>query len=425
MIGVSDTNSEGEKPFMIKNLAAMIISVLLLAACQSEKGQSVEKLLQKDWSEIEKSASGTTVRMYMWGGDDGINRYMDEFAAPRLKEEHDITLERVPMDTNEILQKLFNEKKAGKEKGTIDVIWINGENFKNAKDNDLLVGPFTEKLPNVQEYVDTKSLDIQYDFGTVVEGLEAPWGKVQFVYFYDEEKVPDPPQSFDELKTWVKENPGRFTYPEASDFTGNAFLRHLLYEEVASPDELLEFGYSEDLLEKGEENLWNYLREIKPYLWREGKIYPSDLTELDRLYNQGEVWMTFGYNEARAESLIKDGNFPKSTKSFIMDSRSIGNTHFLAVPFNSPNKAGAMAAINYLLSPEAQLTKYDSTYWGENISLDPEKLSEEERAKLEAMDRGASVLSPEVLAEKNLPEVDAKYVNWLKEHWINEVVKTD
>ncbi|WP_417897729.1 ABC transporter substrate-binding protein [Bacillus haimaensis] len=410
---------------MIKKLALIIITILLLAACQSEKGQSAEELLQKDWSEIEKSASGTTVRMYMWGGDDGINRYMDEFVAPRLKEEHDITLERVPMDTNEILQKLFNEKKAGKEKGTIDVIWVNGENFKNAKDNELLVGPFTEKLPNVQEYVDTESLDIKYDFGTEVEGMEAPWGKVQFVYFYDEEKVAAPPKSFDELKAWVEENPGKFTYPEATDFTGNAFLRHLLYEEVASPDTLLEAGYSEDLLEKGEENLWNYLRDIKPYLWREGKTYPSDLTELDRLYNQGEVWMTFGYNEARAESLIKDGNFPKSTKSFIMDSGSIGNTHFLAVPFNSPNKAGAMATINYLLSPVAQLAKYDSTYWGENIALDPRKLSEEDKATLEAMDRGASVLPPEVLAAKNLPEVDAKYVNWLKEHWINEVVKTD
>ncbi|MBM7619705.1 putative spermidine/putrescine transport system substrate-binding protein [Bacillus tianshenii] len=410
---------------MIKKLALIVIIVLSLSACQSESSESAEELLQKDWSEIEESAKGTTVRMYMWGGDDGINRYMDEFVAPRLKEEHDITLERVPMDTNEILQKLFNEKKAGKEKGTIDVIWINGENFKNAKDNELLVGPFTEKLPNVQKYVESESLDIQYDFGTEVEGLEAPWGKVQFVYFYDEEKIADPPKSFGELKAWVKENPGRFTYPEAADFTGNAFLRHLLYEEVASPDELLESGFNEDLLESGEENLWSYLRDIKPYLWREGKTYPSDLTELDRLYNQGEVWMTFGYNEARAESLIKNGNFPKSTKSFIMDSGSIGNTHFLAVPFNSPNKAGAMASINYLLSPEAQLMKYDSTYWGENIALDPGKLSEEDKAKMESMDRGASVLPPEELAEKNLPEVDAKYVNWIKEHWINEVVKTD
>ncbi|MCA1320935.1 ABC transporter substrate-binding protein [Bacillus tianshenii] len=410
---------------MIKKLALLMITVLILAACQSESSERADELLQKDWSEIEESAKGTTVRMYMWGGDDGINRYMDEFVAPRLKEAHDITLERVPMDTNEILQKLFNEKKAGKEKGTIDVIWINGENFKNAKDNELLIGPFTEKLPNVQKYVDSESLDIQYDFGTEVEGMEAPWGKVQFVYFYDEEKIADPPKSFGELKAWVKENPGRFTYPEAADFTGNAFLRHLLYEEVASPDELLESGYNEDLLESGEENLWSYLRDIKPYLWREGKTYPSDLTELDRLYNQGEVWMTFGYNEARAESLIKNGNFPKSTKSFIMDSGSIGNTHFLAVPFNSPNKAGAMASINYLLSPEAQLMKYDSTYWGENIALDPTKLSEEDRAKLESMDRGDSVLPPDVLAEKNLPEVDAKYVNWIKEHWINEVVKTD
>ncbi|KYD32541.1 hypothetical protein [Parageobacillus toebii] len=54
------------------------------------------------------------------------------------------------MDTNEILKKLLSEKKANKEKGTIDIIWINGENFKNAKDHKLLFGPITEKLPNFQ-----------------------------------------------------------------------------------------------------------------------------------------------------------------------------------------------------------------------------------------------------------------------------------
>ncbi|NLP51511.1 ABC transporter substrate-binding protein [Bacillus sp. RO1] len=415
--------------FRIRLLVVSIIIVLLIAAagCSNTNSNNSdtagEELKEKEWSDITDLAEGSTVRIFMWGGDEGINRYMDEWVAPNLKETHNIELERVPMDTNEILQKLSTEKRANKEEGTIDIIWINGENFKNAKEFELLYGPFREKLPNYQNYVDTESLDVQYDFGTEVEGLEAPWGKVQFVFLYDEEKVQTPPANLEELKAWIKENPGKFTYPEANDFTGNAFLRHVLYDAVGGPEKLLEDAYNEEILAEHEDVLWNYLREIQPSLWRNGETYPATLTDLDRLYSQGEVWMTMGYNEARAESLIKDGVFPESTKSFVLDSGSIGNTHFLAIPFNSPNKAGAMAAIDFLMSPDAQLAKYESTYWGENMALDPTKLPEEAKEKLADMDRGASVLSPEKLSESLLPEVDAEYVNWLKEHWVNEVVQ--
>ncbi|WP_226683801.1 ABC transporter substrate-binding protein [Sutcliffiella horikoshii] len=406
---------------------SLIIVLLIAAGCSNTNSNNNDsagqQLKEKDWSEITELADGSKVRIFMWGGDEGINRYMDEWVAPKLKETHNIELERVPMDTNEILQKLSTEKRANKVDGTIDIIWINGENFKNAKEFELLYGPFSENLPNYQDYVDTESLDVQYDFGTEVEGLEAPWGKVQFVFQYDEEKIQTPPANFDELKEWIKENPGKFTYPEVNDFTGNAFLRHVLYDAVGGPEKLLENGYDEEILTEHEEDLWSYLREIQPSLWRNGETYPATLTDLDRLYSQGEVWMTMGYNEARAESLIKDGVFPESTKSFVLESGSIGNTHFLAIPFNSPNKAGAMVAIDYLMSPDAQLAKYESTYWGENMALDPTKLPEDAQKKLADMDRGASVLPPEKLSESLLPEVDAEYVNWLKEHWVNEVVQ--
>ncbi len=66
----------------------------------------------------------------MWGGDDGINAYIDEYVTPRLKKDHNITLERVPIETADIIQKLRAEKQAGKEKGVIDVVWINGDNFE-------------------------------------------------------------------------------------------------------------------------------------------------------------------------------------------------------------------------------------------------------------------------------------------------------
>lgn len=66
--------------------------------------------------------------------------------------------------------------------------------------NELLFGPFSNQLPNVKNYVNTKALDVLYDFGTKVDGMEAPWGKVQFVFHYDQNKLADPPKTFEELK---------------------------------------------------------------------------------------------------------------------------------------------------------------------------------------------------------------------------------
>ena len=309
-----------------------VISLLLVSACGPSNATDSGGLPEEDWETITSKAEGTKVNLFMWGGDDGINRYIDDVVAPMLKEKNNIELNRVPLDTQEILQKLQTEKRAGKDKGTIDIVWINGENFKNAKENDLLAGPFTDKLPNFTKYYDTESHAFQYDFGTETEGYEAPWGKVQFVFFYNSEKVKNPPSSYDELKAFMKEHPGKFTYPNPADFTGNAFLRHLLYAK--SDSDLAQSSFNEGTAEKMGEEVWKELNEMKPFLWREGETYPATLTDLDKLYSQEDVWMTMGYNEARAEHLIKDGVFPENTKSFILnDVGSIGNTHFLAIPF--------------------------------------------------------------------------------------------
>lgn len=400
-----------------------VISLLLVSACGPANATDSGELPEEGWETITSKAEGTKVNLFMWGGDDGINRYIDEVVAPILKEKNNIELNRVPLDTQEILQKLQTEKRAGKDKGTIDIVWINGENFKNAKENDLLAGPFTDKLPNFTKYYDTESQAFQYDFGTETEGYEAPWGKVQFVFFYNSEKVKNPPSSFDELKAFMKEHPGKFTYPNPADFTGNAFLRHLLYAK--SDSDLAQSSFNEGTAEKMGEQVWKELNEMKPFLWRKGETYPATLTDLDKLYSGEEVWMTMGYNEARAEHLIKDGVFPESTKSFVLnDVGSIGNTHFLAIPFNSPNKEGALVAINELLSPEAQYEKVKPDYWGESSPISYEKLDENWRNKFMSVDRGGSVLEASVLEETYRGELDAAYVEWLKENWIREVAES-
>lgn len=413
---------------MVKKKFYFIFSGLIfLAACQTadegESADEIDALLENSWTDIENEAASTEVNLYMWGGDEGINEYIDEWVSPALEEEAAVTLNRIPMDTEEILQRLLTEKRAGRDAGSIDIIWLNGENFKNAKDNDLLAGSFTEELPNFQNYYDTESSAFQLDFGTAVDGMEAPWGQVQFVFHYDETQIDHPPENFQDLKDWIQENPGRFTYPNPSDFTGNAFIRHLLYENADEPSSVYNQPLDEEQMQDPAGQTFAYLEEIQPGLWREGSHYPNSLTELDRLYSNGEVWMTMGYNEARAESLVERGVFPESTRSFVMEPGSIGNTHFLSVPFNSPNMAGALVAINHMLSPEAQLEKMKPSPWGENTPISIDKLDDDMQQKFQEVDRGDTVLPTEKLEESFLPESDASYVGWLEDQWFNEIIQ--
>lgn len=125
---------------------AMIFS---LVACGNKKENKNEvDLKNKDWNSIVEKSKGTTVTFYGWGGSELTNKWIDNHLAKELKEKYNITLKRVPMDIDDILNKMLGEKQAGSDKGTIDVVWINGENFYTAKKNNLLYGPFSENLPN-------------------------------------------------------------------------------------------------------------------------------------------------------------------------------------------------------------------------------------------------------------------------------------
>lgn len=389
---------------------ATVVCASLLSGCTLNKS-------------ISKTEQNKTVTIYMWGGSDSINQYMDKWVAPKLKEEKNITLKRIPIETpKDIINKLATEKQAGQQEGSADIIWMNGENFKLAKETNVLFGPFVQKLSNFNKYYDKNSNDIKYDFGEATNGYEAPWGKVQFVYSYNSDKIKNPPKSFEELKQWVKDNPGKFTYPQASDFTGSAFIRQALYETSGGYSKYLK-PIDENTILESSKPLWNYLNDIKPYLWQQGKSYPQSLAKLDQLYSNGEVLMTMGYDEARTSNEIKKGTFPISTKTYVFNSGTLANTHFLTIPFNSVNKEGAQEVINFLLSPEAQIAKLDPNNWGDGIALDINLLSDDYKNKVKEINRGQATLDLKELESHRVPEISAPYVNFLEKEWKDNVAK--
>ena len=88
----------------------------------------------RSWEEVLAAAEGQTVGVWMWGGDERGNAYVDDVLAPAAAE-LGVTLRRVPVtDTKDALRRVLAERAAGEEDGTVDLVWVNGDNFATGRE---------------------------------------------------------------------------------------------------------------------------------------------------------------------------------------------------------------------------------------------------------------------------------------------------
>jgi putative spermidine/putrescine transport system substrate-binding protein len=399
-------------------LLAALIAYAPLASADTADGEALKAL---SWDQIVQEARGGTVNWFLWGGSDSINRYVSDYIGGILKSEYDITLNRVGVnDTVEAVTIVLGEKEAGvTDAGSVDLIWINGENFFTMKQADLAFCGYTEILPN-NALINWDNPAISNDFGTPVDGCEVPWSTEQFAMAHDSATVPNPPKSIPELIDWVKANPGRFTYAAPPDFNGSVFVRHVFYHAAGGADQLLG-PFDQAKFDAAAAKTWAILNEIEPYLWREGKTYPTSIAQLNELYANGEVAMTFNYGPAQFGLSVQDGSFPETTRSFGLTDGTIGNTNYTVVPFNSPNKAAALVLQNLLLSGEAQLEKAKPEVWGAQPAIEMSRTSEEVQAKFAAIEVHPAVVPAQELAKNALPELQADWIAAIEKGWIANV----
>jgi len=376
-----------------------------------------------NWEQAVEAAHGQTVDWYMWGGSPAVNEYVNGYLAPALKQRYDITLRQVPVkDIAEVVSKLVVEKQAGKDSdGSVDLMWINGENFRTCKKNELLYGPFAAELPN-QQYVDWENPTVRNDFGTAVDGMESPWGSAQVVMIYDTARTPEPPRTVGALLAWIKEHPGRFAYPALPDFTGSVFVRQIFYHYSDSVD-IWQKDYTQEQLQQTAANTYAALQEIGPSLWREGSTYPESPVRMNTLFADGEIDFSFSYHQGEASRNILDGLFPDTVKTYVFEEGTIANTHFVAIPYNAKDKAAAMVVANFLISPEAQLQKATPDVWGDFPAIASSKLPPEWQQKFAELPRGSATLSDQELQRHQLPEPPSDILVYLEKGWEKHVLK--
>jgi len=407
---------------------------VVFAAGEGEEQIAFEDRYQEmTWQEIVAEAEGQDLFFYMWGGSDAINQYVQEYLGGRMMDEYAVNLEMVPVsDASVFVNKVLGEKQAGRTSdGSVDAVWINGENFRSMREAELLFGPYSSKLPNMR-FVDGSDPAIANDFGFPVNGYESPYGSAQFVMVYDSAKVSEPPRSVAALLEWIRNNPGRFTYTAPPDFAGSAFVRHIFYYAAARADgvdgvDALLGEFDPELFDRVAEEAWPLLNELEPALWREGNTYPETATQLQGLFANGQVHFAFDYNPSAAANLISQGRYPESTRTFVFEEGrvpgTIGNTHYIGIPFNSPHKAAAMVFANLVLSPEAQFEKTKANVWGDLPVLALDRLPESWQERFRGLDRPPSVLSPGKLGRHKLPELQAPWLEAIEDGWVENVLQ--
>ena len=372
-------------------VSGLLVAVLLLAVPHGSKADD-------SWAGIVAEAKEQTVYWNAWGGDQRINAYI-AWVADEVEERYGLRLVHVKLnDTADAVSRVLAEKAAGRDsEGTVDLIWINGENFATMKENGLLYGPFAKLLPNF-ELVDVESKPTtEVDFTVPTEGLESPWGMAKINFIYDSDRVEETPRSIAGFLDWAAANKGRFTYPAPPDFIGSTFLKQVLIEKTADADILQMPVRDETQFAEVTAPLWRYLDALHPHLWRQGEGFPSSGPAQRQLLDDGELDIAISFYPSEASSLIANGQLPESARIFVLDNGTIGNTHFVAIPYNAQAKAGAQVVANFLLSPKAQARKQSSEHWGDDTVLALDKLSKQQRKLFDDLPKGPATLSPEEL----------------------------
>lgn len=332
-----------------------------------------------DWQATLEEARDKTVYFNAWGGSSEVNQYL-HWAAGQVKARYGITLKHVKVaDIAETVTLILAEKTAGKDdRGSVDMVWINGENFKAMKQAGLLHGPFTDQLPGFR-LVDTRNLPVTEDFTIPVEGLEAPWGMGQLNFIYDRARGDFPAPNSRALLEYAEKNVGRVSYPKPPQFHGSSFLKQLLLELVPDRRPLYQPVEQSEPMEITRP-LWQYLDRLHRVAWRNGRAFPTGAAHMKQLLDDGELDIAVSFNPQDAATAARNGTLPPTVAAGVMDIGALTNCHFLAIPFNSGEKAAAKVVIDFLLSPEAQARKADTNYWGDPSVLDLQRLPAGERA---------------------------------------------
>lgn len=245
---------------------------------------------------------------------------------------------------NNAIDKILAEK--DRTLGTIDVQLIGGADVKTSVDAGLWYGPVFSKLPD-HASIDQKLATIQE--GVTTGGYLVPIYRNQVGFLYDPEKVPTPPQSWDEFTAWVTAHPKGFAYPDPNKGgTGQGFVQSVITSLAGGLDKY-NGDTAVDPAKVANWNLaWDWLRANNPKM----NVTLSNSEDID-LLNQGAASIVAAWDDD-SQAAITNGTLFKRAKMYIPQFGLPGGGDTAGVLKNAPNKAAGILFLDFLTSPDIQ-----------------------------------------------------------------------
>jgi len=191
------------------------------------------------------------------------------------------------------------------------------------------------------------------DLLTPVKGAAIPYRGSSVVLAYDSSKVSNPPKTLAALLTWIKQNPGKFTYNSPnSGGSGYSFVQTVLDNSIpqATITKMVN-GYDTGLESNWKTGL-DTLKSLNPFIYQ--GVYPNGNAAVLTLLGKGDIWVAPVWSD-QALTALKSGQLGSNIKLTQISNPSFtGGAAYLAVPKTAKNKKSVYKFVDYILSPSAQ-----------------------------------------------------------------------
>jgi putative spermidine/putrescine transport system substrate-binding protein len=210
----------------------------------------------------------------------------------------------------------------------------------------LLQIPSASRMPNLNN-VSPKLLAISKG------GI--PYRASTVLLAYNSKVVSTPPKTLDDLITWIKANPGRFTYNVPSGGgSGYAFAQTVVDKFLTQAEIDTLVNEPNKALQAKWKDGFALLRSLNPYTYGKNGTYPSNNAATLALVSNGSVDMATVWSD-QFQSGLKNGTIPSYWKvTQISNPALTGGPSVLGIPKGTRNGVAAQKFVNWLLSPEAQ-----------------------------------------------------------------------
>lgn len=284
-------------------------------------------------------------------GDQNMVDYINDYLGPLFEKENPGAKVRVvgtgPGDagSQKIVERFDAQSKANVATWDADVAVVH-EKFAGPMVKEGYLESYRSKISSGKMVTSEKA---RMALGANVDGYVMPMFSSQTAIAYNPALIPTPPNSYEELVTWAKENPKQFGYNGIKGgASGVSFVMGWIYAFGDGDANKLMNGPFEEAETKKWDKAFAGLKEFTT----NATLTPGNAGTLDMLSRgeiaMGPVWVDMFY------SWQADGKLPPEMKLFLPAPGMPGQPMHYVIPAKSPNTELAEKFVALATSPKVQ-----------------------------------------------------------------------